>query len=167
MTVRSKRLQHSIVKCRSKCYLIQKWSDWKICVLLENNLQFMASLQRRRLSVMLRQLSLLPKRWHCHCIALWQQEQTSDWWIFNDKVDVYLQWIICYSIVNKPLFLIQCLGLFKYSMYELCSQGRTAKVRVAWAANLVARIFIWWQWELSGSIFRVSMGVFVHQKINV
>lgn len=113
-------------------------------IFLANKLQFIALLRNWVLLVILRQLSLLSKHWYCHCIALWQQEQTTEWWIFNEKIDVYPQWIICYRIVNKTAFIIQCLGLFKYAMCELCPQGREAKVRVAWAANLVVYKFIFY-----------------------
>lgn len=110
-------------------------------IFLANKLQFIALLWNRVLLVILRQLSLLSKHWYCHCIALWQQEQTTEWWIFNEKIDVYPQWIICYRIVNKTVFIIQCLGLFKYTTCELCPQGREAKV-AAWAANLVVYKYI-------------------------
>lgn len=76
MTVAGKRLWYLVAKLKVRTLLKMEIECFSKCIFLANKLQFIALLQSKAFTVILRQLSLAFKHCDCHSVALQQQEQT-------------------------------------------------------------------------------------------
>lgn len=70
MTVAGKRLWYLVAKLKVRTLLKMEIECFSKCIFLANKLQFIALLQSKAFTVILRQLSLAFKHCDCHSVAL-------------------------------------------------------------------------------------------------